>query len=61
MKKIITLSILSFLLLVLSITPMFKMIREYWMETKITSRYEIHHAYQRDGFENIIDVQELDL
>jgi hypothetical protein len=35
------------------------MIREYWMETKITARYEIHHAYQRDGFENIIDVQEL--
>ncbi|WP_374721764.1 hypothetical protein [Peribacillus tepidiphilus] len=44
MKKIITLSILSFLLLVLSIHPMFKMIREYWMETKITARYEIHHA-----------------
>lgn len=43
-----------------SIIPLFNIIREYWIEHKINERYEIHHAYQdNQGFEDIVDVSEL--
>lgn len=43
-----------------SIIPLFNIIREYWVEHKINERYEIQHAYQsKQGFEDIVDVPEL--
>ncbi|MGM8363925.1 hypothetical protein ACLIBG_00455 [Virgibacillus sp. W0181] len=59
MKKQITLLIISFIFLATSLIPMFHMIREFWIGKIIESRYEIHHAYEEQGFEDIIDVQEI--
>ncbi|OOG89990.1 hypothetical protein [Bacillus pseudomycoides] len=60
MKKLIWLISFSLIFLMVSIIPLFNIIREYWIEHKINERYEIHHAYQgTQGFEDIVDVPEL--
>lgn len=60
MKKLIVLISFSLIFLMVSIIPLFNIIREYWVEHKINERYEIHHAYQgKQGFEDIVDVPEL--
>ncbi|MGM8213203.1 hypothetical protein ACLIBH_10470 [Virgibacillus sp. W0430] len=59
MKKQITVLIISFILLAGSLIPTFQMVREVWIDTIISSRYDIHHAYEEQGFEDIIDVQEI--
>jgi hypothetical protein len=59
-KKIVSVSIISFLLLVLSFGPMFGMIRETIIDMKLKNRYEINHAYtDYQGFKGIIEVDEL--
>ncbi|MGG3801835.1 hypothetical protein, partial [Metabacillus fastidiosus] len=58
--KIITTAVFSFLIIILSAGPMFHIIREALIENIIEMRYEFHHAYTgEDGFEDIINAQEL--
>ena len=60
MKKLVALSIISFLLLILSFGPMFDIIRENIIDMKLKSRYVINHAYTDEyGFKSIVDVNEL--
>lgn len=60
MKKITVLFCISIVFLLISVIPLFNIIREFWIEQKINDRYEINHAYQDEqGFRNIIDVQEI--
>ena len=60
MKKLLSLSIISLLLLVLSFGPMFGMIRETIIDMKLKNRYVINHAYTDEfGFKDIVDVDEL--
>ncbi|MGG2094953.1 hypothetical protein AB1283_20665 [Bacillus sp. S13(2024)] len=62
MKKARYYFIFSLILLALSCIPMFHMLRELWIETKMENTYEIHEAYiGKDGFENSLDVQELNV
>ena len=49
----------SVVLLAVSAVPLFSFIREFWVENQLNKRYEIHHAYKQDGFERIIDRQNL--
>lgn len=58
MKKHIQLG-LALLLLVVSWPPLFDMLRETWMDGRITDRYEIEHTFERDGFKTTVDTQEL--
>lgn len=58
MKKHIQLG-LALLLLVVSWPPLFDMLRETWMDGRITGRYEIEHTFERDGFKTTVDTQEL--
>ncbi|MDC2865076.1 hypothetical protein [Bacillus sp. BP-3] len=62
MKKARFYFIFSFILLALSCVPMFHILRELWIATKIENTYEIHEAYiDKDGFESSLDVQELNV
>ncbi|GAA0415968.1 hypothetical protein GCM10008934_03710 [Virgibacillus salarius] len=46
MNKTSVLISFSLILLIVSIIPLFYILREYWIEHQINERYEIHHAYQ---------------
>ncbi|MED4462233.1 hypothetical protein [Metabacillus fastidiosus] len=59
MGRIIIVFISSCLLLGISFSPMFSIIREFWIDKKVTVRYEIHQVYQEYGSESHLDVQEL--
>ncbi|WP_078544102.1 hypothetical protein [Litchfieldia alkalitelluris] len=60
MKKTIILFTLSFFLLGVSISPLFMMTREYWTESRISDRYEFHHAFRDEhGFETTLDTHKL--
>lgn len=59
MGRIIILFISSCLLLGISFSPMFSIIREFWIDKKVTVRYEINQAYQEYGSDSHLDVQEL--
>ncbi|ENQ3108694.1 hypothetical protein SAMN04488168_1559 [Bacillus sp. 491mf] len=62
MKKARFYFIFAFILLTLSCIPMFHILRELWIVTKIENTYEIHEAYiDKDGFESSLDVQELNV
>ncbi|MCM3734466.1 hypothetical protein M3215_01085 [Bacillus cytotoxicus] len=62
MKKARFYFIFAFILLALSCIPMFHILRELWIVTKIENTYEIHEDYiDKDGFESSLDVQELNV
>lgn len=52
---------MSLICIVVSFEPMFLMIREQWIGTQIMNRYEITHAYEKDGLPRILDAQEIEV
>ncbi|QOR67842.1 hypothetical protein IM538_06835 [Cytobacillus suaedae] len=51
--------LVGLLLIIASAKPLFDMIREVILEENIRDRYEIHHAYVKDGWPSIIDAPEI--
>lgn len=60
MKRLLTLLLISFILLVVSAFPLYKISREIIIDNNLSSRYLIEHAYvDESGFPSIIDVNEI--
>lgn len=59
MNKNGMLLLLGLFLFIASAKPLFDMIREVVLEEKISDRYEINHAYVKDGWPSIIDTYEI--
>lgn len=60
-KRTIAVLAMSIFFIAISFKPMFLMIREHWIGTEMMNRYQIDHAYKKDGFPSILDAKEIEV
>ncbi|XEC92642.1 hypothetical protein AB6A23_14670 [Paenibacillus tarimensis] len=60
-KRTIIVLAVSILFIAISLNPMFLMIKEHWTGTQIMNRYEVDHAYIKDGYPRILDAREIEV
>lgn len=54
-KRTMAALILALFFIVVSLLPIYAMMREYSIGSELMKRYEIEHAYVKDGFPSILD------